>query len=476
MPKLFWKIFLWFWGAMLIVNCAIVFSVFSIRSIPDQDRFNQFTEAMMSLQARKTAEMFESQSREAFAGYLRDFGKTADMHFGLYRADGSDVLGGPTDDATRLWITEAAQDEKARFPRNAGPPLMLQGTTGPSGARYVLWAERASLPFVHFLRAGIGTQTLRLCAVALAVALVCLALAHYIAAPILHLQSVSRRIARGELSARVRARMTGGKDEIADLSRDFNFMAEQVETLLRSQSQLLQAISHEIRSPLARLTLAAGLAKGSSASESEGLLERIETEAERIEQMLSRLLTLARLDRGPTSFPKTAVELSFLLSEIVLDAGFEGSATNRSVTLKHADPCLVDGSEALLRSAIENVVRNAVRYTRDGSSVEVGLKVQNMAGKDFAVIHVTDEGPGVPSGELSQIFKPFYRVSSARERETGGTGLGLAIADRAVHLYHGSIAARNRIEGGLDVEIRLPVLPGAVYHVAAMDGVIQETR
>ena len=279
MPKLFWKIFLWFWGAMLIVNCAIVFSVFSIRSIPDQDRFNQFTEAMMSLQARKTAEMFESQSPQAFAEYLRDFGKRADMHFALYRADGSDVLGRPTDDTVRSWIAEAAQDDKTHFPRNAGPPLMLQATTGPSGARYVLWVEHTSLPFVHFLRAGIGTQTLRLCAVALAVALVCLALAHYIASPILHLQSVSRRIARGELSARVRARMAGGKDEIGDLSRDFNLMAEQVETLLRSQSQLLQAISHEIRSPLARLTLAAGLAKGSSASESEALLERIETEA-----------------------------------------------------------------------------------------------------------------------------------------------------------------------------------------------------
>lgn len=158
--------------------------------------------------------------------------------------------------------------------------------------------------------------------------------------------------------------------------------------------------------------------------------------------MRGGLLTLARLDRGPASFPKTAVELSFLLSEIVLDASFEGSATNRAVTLTHTDPCEVEGSEALLRSAIENVVRNAVRYTLEGSSVEVGLEVRNIAGKNLAVIHVTDEGPGAPAGELSQIFKPFYRVRSARERETGGAGLGLAIADRAVHLYRGSIAAR----------------------------------
>src|SRR6202790_5161395 len=227
-----------------------------------------------------------------------------------------------------------------------------------------------------------------------------------------------------------------------------------------------------MRSPLARLTLAAGLAKGTCPPESDGLLERIETEAERIEEMLAQLLTLARLDRGASSFPRTPVELSLLLSEIVSDASFEGSATKRSVILTHADPCMVEGSDALLRSAIENVIRNAVRYTRESSIVEVSLKLHNAAGQDLAVIHVTDEGPGLPSRELLQIFKPFYRVSSTRERETGGTGLGLAITDRAVHLYRGSVAARNRTEGGLDVEIRLPVLPILPHQQPATDSVL----
>jgi signal transduction histidine kinase len=466
MPKLFWKIFLWFWGAMLIVNCAILLSVLSIRSVSEQNR----AQSMMALQARKTAEMFESQSPKAFSGALRDFSQTADMHFGLYRPDGSDVLGTPTDGQTRSWISEAAQDEQTHFPRHYGPPLMLQATTGPSGTKYILSAEHASLPFAHFVRGGIGTQILRLLAVALAVALVCLALAHYIASPILHLQSVSRRIASGDLTARVRVRLTSGRDEIADLSRDFNLMAKQIETLLQSQSQLLQAISHEMRSPLARLTLAAGLAKGTCSPESDGLLERIETEAERIEQMLGQLLTLARLDRGATSFPRTPVELSLLLSDIVSDASFEGSARKRPVILTNADPCLIDGSDTLLRSAIENVIRNAVRYTRESSTVEVSLTRNNDAGQDLAVIHVADEGPGVPSAELSQIFKPFYRVNRARERETGGTGLGLAITDRAVHLYHGTVAARNRTEGGLDVEIRLPVLAIPSNQLSPADG------
>jgi hypothetical protein len=119
MPKLFWKIFLWFWGAMLIVNCAIILSVLSIRSVSEQNR----AQSMMALQARKTAEMFESQSAKAFSGSLRDFSQTADMHFGLYRPDGSDVLGTPTDGQTRSWISEAAQDEQTHFPRHYGPPL-----------------------------------------------------------------------------------------------------------------------------------------------------------------------------------------------------------------------------------------------------------------------------------------------------------------------------------------------------------------
>lgn len=148
-----------------------------------------------------------------------------------------------------------------------------------------------------------------------------------------------------------------------------------------------------------------------------------------------------------------------MLSEIVSDADFEGSATKRSIILADAESCLVDGSDALLRGAIENVIRNAIQYTPPESTVEVSLGLDRSEGKDFAVIHVVDDGPGVPIAELSPIFKPFYRVRTARERETGGIGLGLTITERVVHLYGGTVSAENRPEGGLDVQIRLPVFP-----------------
>jgi two-component system sensor histidine kinase CpxA len=298
-----------------------------------------------------------------------------------------------------------------------------------------------------------------LLAVILAGALVCFLLAHYITSPVLRLQRASRQLADGNLRVRIGPELGSRRDEITDLARDFDVMADRVELLVQSQHHLLQAISHEMRSPLARLTLAVDLARRGSGAARDEFFERIESEADRIEMMLSQILTLARLDSGEPAFPRTHVELSLLVSDIVGDADFEASARNSSVVLSEVEACMVNASEYLLRSAIENVVRNAVRYTREFSSVEVSVTADKGSSPSVAVIHVVDQGPGVPPTDLTEIFRPFYRVNSARERETGGTGLGLAITDRVVRLYSGTVSARNINTGGLDVEIRLPTRP-----------------
>jgi two-component system, OmpR family, sensor histidine kinase CpxA len=459
MPRLFWKIFVWFWVSMLVVDCAVIFSIISTQSTSDRLRWQQFTHSMMSLQARQAAEVFEKQGSKELVAYLSRLQVSSEMQLALYGPDGSDVLGAPASDSTKALVSNALRDKETQFSSQPGDSVMVAATTGPSGVRYVLTTSAPSPPFLGFMRGGIRAQAFRILAVGLAVTLVCLVLAHYIASPILHLQNVSRHITVGDLGARVQFGKSRRRDEIADLGRDFNIMADRIESLLHSQNQLLKDISHEIRSPLSRLTLAVGLAKTSRGGESDDLLERAEREAERIEDMLAQLLTVARLDGGAASFPKTPVELSLLLSEIVDDASFEGSATKRSVLLAKADACFVDGSESLLRSAIENVVRNAVRYTRPCSIVEVNLNLEKLGGKEFAVIQVLDEGPGVPSGELTHIFKPFYRVDDARQRETGGVGLGLTITERAISFYQGTVSARNRDGGGLEVQIRLPLFP-----------------
>jgi len=283
--------------------------------------------------------------------------------------------------------------------------------------------------------------------------LVCYLLAWYIAAPVVRLRQATQKLASGDLSAR--AGVPGKRrDEIAGLIRDFDVMADRIEGLLKSQSRLLNDISHELRSPLARLNVALGLARQRSGPDSAEMLERIELEAERLNEMIGRLLTLARLEDAGTVPEGTDVNLNEVVERVAADAEFEAQAREcRVKCVLPVQEIKLRGEAALLHSAIENVVRNAVRYTRENTQVEVTLEKSG----DEAVVKVTDEGPGVAAESLGKLFQPFYRIDDARGRQTGGVGLGLSITDRAVRLHKGTVVARNRAEGGLLVEIRLPL-------------------
>jgi two-component system sensor histidine kinase CpxA len=286
-------------------------------------------------------------------------------------------------------------------------------------------------------------------------------------------------------------------DELADLSRDFDGMAERIENLLAEQKRLVQAqrrllgdVSHELRSPLARLGVALELARDSIPSTPaaalqtataepaastqiptptlEDSLDYIEHEAAHLSEMIDRLLTLARLESGVQELERTPVDLTTLVHAVVADADFEARSTGRSVVITQCDDCDVLGTAELLRSAIENILRNAVRYTREDTAVEVSLQQEtgSQSGSDspvsppqtpFARILVRDYGPGVPEDQLEDVFRPFYRVAGARDRKSGGDGLGLAITARAVRLHGGDVCATNAPAGGLVVEIRLPI-------------------
>jgi two-component system sensor histidine kinase CpxA len=202
--------------------------------------------------------------------------------------------------------------------------------------------------------------------------------------------------------------------------------------------------------------VALGLARKRSGAEANGALDRIERESENLNEMISQLLTLTRLDSGTDGRKRTDVDLEALVREVAEDADFEARSVNRSVQVVSTDNCSINGVEELLRSAVENVVRNAVRYTREGTAVEVALRRQNGGGDNFAVISVRDRGNGVPDEALERIFRPFYRTEDARDRQSGGgTGLGLAITERAVRMHGGSVQATNIAGGGLSVEMRL---------------------
>ncbi len=286
----------------------------------------------------------------------------------------------------------------------------------------------------------------------LIVSLVCFFLARSFAAPIGRLRHATRQFATGDLSIRVGDQVKR-KDEIGGLAKDFDHMAERIEALVGAQQRLLRDISHELRSPLARLGVALELARQEDKPDvRQKALARIELEAERMNEMIGQLLSLTRLESGARELQRQEFDLAELLANLVHDADYEAKNRGCRVQMTGNGPLLFTGSEELLARALENVIRNAVKYTADSSSITVELVHLE---QDIA-IRILDQGPGVPEEALAKLFEPFYRVADARDRQSGGTGIGLAIAERSVTLHGGSIRAENHPAGGLLVEIHLP--------------------
>ncbi len=227
-------------------------------------------------------------------------------------------------------------------------------------------------------------------------------------------------------------------------------MAERIETLINSQKRLTRDVSHELRSPLARLNVALELAKTKSNPDSHKLLDRIEREGKQLNDMISQILTLSKLESQSETIEKHDINIGKLIERVVADADFEAASRNKKVEIVQNSDANVFGNENLLKSAVENVLRNAVRYTKD--KVEVSVN----GGASETVIKIRDYGSGVPADELEKLFTPFHRVAEARERKSGGVGLGLAIAEQAIQAHKGNISAENAADGGLIVEIKLP--------------------
>ncbi|HMD22382.1 MAG TPA: ATP-binding protein, partial [Alloacidobacterium sp.] len=243
-------------------------------------------------------------------------------------------------------------------------------------------------------------------------------------------------------------------DELGLLVRDFNAMAGRIEELISRQQQLIYDISHELRSPLARLNVALDLGRERKGSDSA--FDHMEQDIDCMSEMIGRMLTVAKLDTSSTEVQMTRVDLGELASRVVRSAEFELRERDNAVRFTMREECFVHGNAELLQSAIENIIRNAVRYTSSDASVEVQLQHVEKVGDSFILLSVRDYGTGVPGAELSNIFRPFYRVANDRDRQSGGAGLGLAIADRVIRVHRGTIHAQNASPHGLRVDILLP--------------------
>jgi two-component system sensor histidine kinase CpxA len=340
--------------------------------------------------------------------------------------------------------------------RSLGGPLVL---VGPDGQTYhvLIGPLRAGPHLFGELEMPIVSAATLLIALVVS-AVVCFFLARYLVSPVDQLRRATRQIASGNLDVRVSRRLKGRQDELGLLASDLDMMSERVRNLLESKQQLLRDVSHELRSPLARLQLALSLARRQETNGVERYLDRIACEADRLEELSGRTLQLARLERAAEALERSVLDVADLLAHIVADVGIEADAHGCYVALQTERPLRVIGDRELLRSALENVIRNAVRYAPQASSVRI--EARRIEGQRLDVV-IRDSGPGVPEKDLKLIFEPFYRVDAARNRAAGGDGLGLAIAARAIAIHGGTIYAHNLDSGGLAVQLNLPA-PDAI--------------
>jgi signal transduction histidine kinase len=453
---LFLKIFLSFWLAMVLVSATLIASVVTTQSQFKAMRAAEFDRTVMPLMAARAADILDDHGMGALADFLTSLQTTLHWQAYLFDDEGKEILSQPTPPEVDAMASAALQSVETRIQTSHGTNFSATRTTGSTGTHYVLVIGTHVESVADILKAPLEVQLVRATTVLFIAGLFCFWLTRYITTPILRLRSATHRLATGNLSARVGPAVGNRADELAELSRDFDHMAEQIESLISSQRRLLADISHELRSPLARLNVALGLTRLHANPESTGGLDRIELEAGRLNTLIGNLLRLARLEGGSELLEGAPVELDQVVAEVAADADFEAQSRRRNVRITQSAACTIPGNQELLRSAIENVVRNAVNYTAEGTEVQISLEKLSNNGHSTALITVRDRGNGVPEEALPEIFVPFYRVGDARDRSTGGSGLGLSITDRAVRLHGGSVRAVNTPEGGLLIEMRLP--------------------
>lgn len=459
MNRLSVRIFLSFFAAMLVIGAGAILITWWVLAERSEDNGATLREA-----AGRAAAALSSGGRDGLVAWLReDSGQRRGRTLLVIDDDGRELLGRPLPPrfGASRWAAPAMHMDDAPGVL-LRPPERLPALLAADGTRYRLLLpprRPRGPPFVMPDTRG----PLMLLAIAVT-ALVSFALARSITRPIRDLQRATQALSEGALDTRVAAPTRNRRDELGRLAASFDAMAARLATLIEVRERLLRDVSHELRSPLARMRLATGLARQAGADVPRQL-ERLETEIERLDELIGRVLDVARLDSGAGAISTEPLDLVELVERLAADARFEAEGSGRQLDWQApATPCRVEADPAWVSAAIENVVRNALRHTAEGSTVRISLLAEAGGG---ARIVVEDQGPGVPDGELARIFEPFHRVAAARDRASGGAGLGLAIAARVMRAHGGSIEASNlRTPGadgirGLAITLRLPSAPPA---------------
>lgn len=453
MRSMFVKLLLYF----LLIIALVAIAVVALISLRDQEfpllSHQRLAKQVIAEYGQEAIRVFEHDgvagSDDFAAKLLHDSG----VKIALFDSAGRGLTRQHVPRRMQRMARQALHSGEVVFPLRGTRNALASRVKGGRGQDYIVVISLANRPhgrpLIDWITHGLlGWPLFIFLAIT---ALVCFGLARSLTAPIGRLRQVTQQFAGGDLGARIGDQVTG-HDEVAALARDFDDMAGKIEDLIGAQKRLLRDISHELRSPLARQAIAVELARQQGNSEAQHkALARIELEAQRMNTMIGQLLNLTRLENSGYEIPFQSFDLSQLVRDLVQDVRFEAQTRQCEVVCNAPEVAIYSGSRELLAQALENVLRNALKYTPDNSVVEVNLTER---GGTFT-LQVIDQGGGVPDELLGKLFEPFYRVGDARDRQSGGSGIGLAIAQRAIKVHGGTIVASNRAEGGLMVEIIL---------------------
>jgi two-component system sensor histidine kinase CpxA len=456
MRGLFFKIFAIFWVAqslIFVITTALILS----HHWPSPEVVYDTLFKSLQLEAVQSVQAFETGGCSAFEVYAAARSQALTLDDGENRH-----LCGAQIQYPAGQRTNPLHGSKISGTQYGGQYIWSVPVTSAGGARYLLLLSRPYVPIHHPWYQDLWHFGFPQLLVAIVVGgVTTYALVLIFTRPLVRLRTAARQLAQGNLKARVKAPPQSARDfredEFKALVYDFNHMAARLESLVNAQHLLLRDVSHELRSPLARLSVGLELAREDAAPEMTAHLNRIEREAEKLNQLIGQLLTLSSMEAAEKSENFQPVSLKALIAEILPDAEYEAQQRRSAIAFAAGEDCAIAGNRELLYRAIENVVRNAVRYTEPGSAVEICLHCSQLEEKRTAVLEVSDHGPGIPETDLNDIFRPFYRVDRARSSETGGFGVGLAIADRAVKLHGGELCAVNRPGGGATIRMSFPM-------------------
>ena len=430
MKSVYTKILVWSFATLVLSLIAFV-GVSAVISFETVYRSGFFLQASVELE--EAQEAYEEGGPAKLTRFLARMERLPGHRY-LTDARGRDLATGQD----RTALLARARPVGPNPPPMQRRPVVL--ATSPDG-RYRWVIEMGPTPF------EIRTYLPYYALILGAVGFVCWLLAVNVASPLRVMARAVDRFGGGDLSARV---YSTRKDELGDLGRAFDRMADRIATLVTAERRLLQDISHELRTPLARLSFAAELTR--TAPDREAAVERLKKEIHRLRDLVGALLEVTRSEAEANSLSLERLRLDGLLMDVVDDCRLEADGRGCAIAVRAETPVSISGDRELLRRAIENVLRNSIRYAPEKSSVDVELEATAAGVR----VSVRDYGPGVPPEALTKIFRPFFRVDDSRDSSSGGVGLGLAIATRAVGLHHGNIRAENA-GPGLRISIELPV-------------------